>query len=123
VLTRKGVGGEGLTTTEKNKIIADAQEFYTRLAGSLKSGSVPDAVAKAKRTLQTFDWGPADVEKRVVGMFHRGANELAEQASDGQGLSPEDRIITAELSRYVCVLSASVIGLPRFHQLMAEMKA
>jgi hypothetical protein len=122
-LTRKGIGGEELTTTEKNKIITDAREFYTRLAASLKSGSASEAVAKAKRSLQTFDWGPVDIEKRVVGMFHRGANELAENASDGQGLSPEDRIIAAELSRYMCVLSASVLGLPRFRQLLAEMKA
>jgi hypothetical protein len=121
-LTRKGIGGEELTTTEKNKIIGDAREFYDRLSASLKAGSVSEALAKAKRSLQTFDWGPADIEKRVVGMFHRGANELAEQTSDGQGLSPEDRIITAELSRYVCVLSASILGLPRFHQIMAEMK-
>jgi hypothetical protein len=122
-LTRKGIGGEELTTAEKNKVITDAREFYTRLAASLKSGSVSEAVGKAKRSLQTFDWGPVDIEKRVVGMFHRGANELAENASDGQGLSSEDRIIAAELSRYICVLSASVLGLPRFHQLLAEMKA
>jgi hypothetical protein len=122
-LSRKGIGGEDLTTTEKNQIISDAREFYTRLADSIKSGSVQDAVSKAKRSLQTFDWGPVDIEKRVVGMFHRGANDLAEDARGGQGLSSEDRIIAAELSRYMCVLSASLLGLPRFHQLLSEMKA
>ena len=122
-LGRRGRIRGDLTNTEKNIIIADAREFYDSLANGLQRNSVKNSVAEAKRALRSFDWGPPDVEKRVVGVFHRSARELVDRAGEGKALSKDERIISAELGRYICKLSASLHSLPRFNQLLADMKA
>lgn len=121
-LFRKGSSGTNLTDSEKSKIITEAREFYNQLATALEAGSVKNTVSEAKHTLRSFDWGAANAEKRVVGVFHRSARELADKAADGKALSKEERIINAELSRYICSLTTSLHGLPRFKRLLTEMK-
>lgn len=122
-LLRKGSTSQNLTTGEQNTIITDAREFYDNLQNALETNSIKDSVAEAKRTLRSFDWGPPDVEKRVVGIFYRSARELADRAADAKALSNQDRIINAELSRYICRLTVSLHSIPRFHQLLTDMKA
>jgi hypothetical protein len=121
-LLRKGSTSQNLTTSEQNKIITDAREFYDNLQNALKVNSIKDSVTEAKRTLRSFDWGPPDVEKRVVGIFYRSARELADRAADSKALSDQERIINAELSRYLCQLTISLHSIPRFHQLLTDMK-
>lgn len=121
-IARKGTIGIDLINSEKNQIIANAREFYDQLANALKTGSIKNSTAETKRTLQSFDWGPVDAEKRVVGVIHRSAKELADSAADGKGLTKNERIIMAELSRYICSLSTTIHGLPRFNQLFTDMK-
>lgn len=121
-LFRRGGTQIELTTTERNKIISDTREFYDSLATALQAGTLSSTIAEAKRTLRSFDWGPPDVEKRVVGIFYRSARDLVDRAADGKALSKQERIINSALSRYICTLSASVHGLPRFNQLLADMK-
>jgi len=110
-----------LTHSEQNRIISDASTFYDHLAEALKSGSVEEAISEANSALCNFDWGGLDVEKRVVGVFHRSATELRDQAKS-KALTDQQRIISAELSRYICSLTASLHQLPRLRRLLAEMK-
>ncbi|MFX1562960.1 MAG: hypothetical protein ACFFDP_06600 [Promethearchaeota archaeon] len=121
-LLRKGSTGMELIQTEKNSIIQATREFYNHLATALNANSTIKSVGDAKRTLGSFDWGPPDTEKRVVGVFYRSAQELIDRAADGKALSNQERIICAELSNYVCTLSASLNELPRFRKLLADMK-
>jgi len=110
-----------LTHSEQDRIIGAARLFYDHLAMALKSGSVDDAISEANSSLRNFDWGGLDIEKRVVGVFHRSATELRDQAKS-KTLNAQQRIISAELSRYICELTASLHQLPRLRRLLAEMK-
>ncbi|MFX1563385.1 MAG: hypothetical protein ACFFDP_08765 [Promethearchaeota archaeon] len=121
-LLRRGSSGMELTHSEKSRIISDAREFYNRLATALSSGSVSKSVGDIKRTMSSFDWGPADAEKRVIGIFYRSAQELVDRAANGKTISKQERIICAELAQYICVLSASLFTLPRFRKVLADMK-
>lgn len=121
-LLRKGSTSMELVQTEKNKIISDTREFYNHLETALKAGSTTKSIGDAKRTLGSFDWGPPDAEKRVIGVFYRSARELLDRASEGKAISKQERIICAELSNYICTLSASLNNLPRFRKLLADMK-
>jgi hypothetical protein len=121
-LSRKGTLGTELTSRELNEIAGTGSEFYKQLANALKGESVKSSISEAKRGLRSFDWGPADVEKRVVGVIHRSARELVDQATDSKTLSDMDRIIHAELSRYICALASNLQSLPRLNQLLTDMK-
>jgi hypothetical protein len=121
-LLRKGSSSMELTQTEKSIIISDAREFYNRLEASLSADSVTKSLGDAKRTLGSFDWGPPDAEKRVIGVFYRSARELLDRAVDGKAISKQERIICAELSYYISILSTSLNKLPRFRKMLADMK-
>lgn len=121
-LARRGTMGTDLTSRERNQIASASSEFYEQLANTLESNSVKSSISEAKRNLRSFDWGPADVEKRVVGVVHRSARELVDKASDSKTMSDLERIIHAELSRYICNLAANLHSLPRFKQLLTDMK-
>jgi len=121
-LSRRGTLGNDLTSREQNQIAGTASEFYDQLANALQKNSVKASISEAKRGLRAFDWGPADVEKRVVGVIHRSARELVDQATDSKTLSDSERIIHAELSRYLCALTTNLHNLPRFNQLLTDMK-
>ncbi len=121
-LARRGTVGTELTSRERNKIAGTSSEFYEQLDNALKENSVKSSISEAKRNLRSFDWGPADAEKRVVGVIHRSARELVDQATDSKTLSDSERIIHAELSRYICGLAANLHSLPRFNQLLTDMK-
>lgn len=121
-LLRKGSVGTDLTSRESTQFANLASEFYNQLANSLKANSVKTSVNEAKRTLRSFDWGPPDVEKRVVGVIYRSASELIDRASESKTLSDLARIINAELSRYISSLAMHMHSLPRFNQLLTDMK-
>ncbi len=121
-LQRKGTIGNELTSREQNKIVSTASEFYEQLANSLKRKSTKTSINEAKRNLRSFDWGPADTEKRVVGVIHRSARELVDKAADSKTLTDSERIIYAELSRYISALVSNLHDLPRFNQLLTELK-
>ncbi len=121
-LSRKGSLGNELNSRERNKIAGTSSEFYDQLAKALKENSVKSSISDAKRSLRSFDWGPADVEKRVVGVIHRSARELVDQAADGKTLSVLERIIHAELSRYISALATNLHNLPRLNKLLTDMK-
>jgi len=121
-LARKGTLGTELNSRERNKIAQTSSEFYEQLANALSNSSVKSSISEAKRNLRSFDWGPADVEKRVVGVIHRSARELVDQAADSKTLSDLQRIIHTELSRYLCALTMVLHSLPRFNQLLTDMK-
>jgi hypothetical protein len=121
-LLRRGTLGTELTSRERNKIAGTASEFYDQLANVLQKNSVKTSLNEAKRGLRAFDWGPADVEKRVVGVIHRSARELVDQAADSKTLSDLERIIHTELSRYLCALTTNLHILPRLNQLLTDMK-
>ncbi|MFX1539475.1 MAG: hypothetical protein ACFFBX_01665 [Promethearchaeota archaeon] len=121
-LARKGSIGTDLTSRERNKIVSVATEFYDHLSNALKNNSLKPSLNEAKRNLGGFDWGPPDIEKRVVGVIYRSARELVDRATESKTLSDIERIINLELSRYICSLAASLHSLPRFNQLLADMK-
>ncbi|MFX1576009.1 MAG: hypothetical protein ACFFCF_02435 [Promethearchaeota archaeon] len=121
-IARKGTMGTDLTSRERNKIVGTCSEFYDRFNNALKANSVKDTLAEAKRNLRSFDWGPADAEKRVVGVIHRSARELLDKASDSKTLSDMERITNALLCHYICALAADLYGLPRLSQLLTDMK-
>jgi hypothetical protein len=109
-ISRRGSLGTELTSREHN------------LQKALKNNSVKSSLTEAKRNLRSFDWGPATAEKRVIGVIHRSARELVDKAADSKTLSDVERIITAELSRYICALGTNLHNLPRFNQLLTDMK-
>ncbi|MFW9830273.1 MAG: hypothetical protein ACFFD8_00630 [Candidatus Thorarchaeota archaeon] len=121
-LLRKGTIGTELTSRERNKIAGTAIEFYEQLSSALEGNSVEASINEAKRNLRSFDWGPADVEKRVIGVIHRSAKELIDRAVKDKSLSNFERVTNAELSRYICSLAADLHNLPRFTQLLTDMK-
>jgi hypothetical protein len=121
-LLRKGTIGTELTSRESTKIVSIAGEFYEQLANALKAKSVKTSLSEAKRILRSFDWGPPDVEKRVVGVIYRSARELVDRATESKTLSDIERMINAELSRYICALTANLHNLTRFNQLLTDMK-
>ncbi|MFX1508891.1 MAG: hypothetical protein ACFFBR_01165 [Promethearchaeota archaeon] len=121
-LSRRGTLGTELTSREQNKIAEASREFYDQLENALKDNSPKSSLSEAKRNLRSFDWGPADVEKRVVGVIHRSARELVDKAADSKTLSDIERIIQAELSRYISALTSTLHNLPRFNQLLTDMK-
>ncbi len=88
----------------------------------MKRKSTKTSINEAKRNLRSFDWGPADTEKRVVGVIHRSARELVDKAADSKTLTDSERIIYAELSRYISALVSNLHDLPRFNQLLTELK-
>ena len=121
-LLRRGTIGTELTSRENTKIVSIAGEFYEQLANALKADSVKTSLSEAKRILRSFDWGPPDVEKRVVGVIYRSARELVDRATESKTLSERERIINAELSRYICGLTTNLHTLTRFNQLLTDMK-
>jgi hypothetical protein len=121
-LMRRGTIGTELTSRERNKITNVAGEFYDQLSNASKNESVKASLNEAKRNLRSFDWGPPDIEKRVVGVIYRSARELVDRATESKTLSDLERLINAELSRYICSLATSLHSLPRFNQLLADMK-
>jgi hypothetical protein len=121
-ISRRGSLGTELTSREHNRIAETSREFYDHLQKALKNNSVKSSLTEAKRNLRSFDWGPATAEKRVIGVIHRSARELVDKAADSKTLSDVERIITAELSRYICALGTNLHNLPRFNQLLTDMK-
>lgn len=110
-----------LTSAEHRHIISSTQDFYNRLAKSFHSKSISGVISEAKRVFESFDWGPATIEKRVVGLFHRSAKGLLEKSTKTKA-SLQQRIVCAELCRLICDLSATIYKLPRIHEILVQMK-
>ncbi len=110
-----------LTSAEHRHVISLVQDFYNQLAQSFHATSMSGVISEAKHVFKSFDWGPATVEKRVVGLFHRSAKELLEKATNSK-TSRQQRIVYAELCRLVCNLSAAVYKLPRILEILVQMK-
>ncbi|MFX0167908.1 MAG: hypothetical protein ACFE89_01015 [Candidatus Hodarchaeota archaeon] len=121
-LLRRGTMGTELTSRESTKIVTISGEFYEQLANAIRANSVKLSLNEAKRILRSFDWGPPTIEKRVVGVIYRSASELVDRAADSKTISDLERIINAELSRYLCSLTANLHSLPRFNQLLTDLK-
>jgi hypothetical protein len=120
-LFRKSGAISLLTSEEHRQIIRNIQDFYNRLAKSFHAKSITGVISEAKRVFKSFDWGPATVEKRVVGLFHRSAKELLEKSTKTE-TSRQQRIVYAELCRLVCDLTAAVYKLPRIFEILVQMK-
>jgi hypothetical protein len=110
-----------LTSAEHTEIIGNIRDFYNRLAKSFHAKSASSVISEAKRAFESFEWGPANIEKRVVALFHQSAKDLLEKAS--QTTTPRHhKIVYAELCHLICHLSATIYKLPRIYEILIQMK-
>jgi hypothetical protein len=121
-LSKKRPPENFLDASEKERIERAVTRYFTGLEDLLK-GEIPDIedrISDAQIAYQGFEWGGADLEKRVIKRLNQQAEEALRNAQESN--DDERKVIYAEITKLLCKLQLGILAEPRLREILAQMK-
>jgi hypothetical protein len=121
-LSKKRPPENFLDPSEQERIERAVARYFSSLEELFK-GEIPDVedrISDAQIAFQSWDWGGADLEKRVIKRLNQQAEEALQNAQDSN--DPERQVIYAEITKLLSKLQLGILAEPRLREILAQMK-
>jgi hypothetical protein len=121
-LTKKRPPENYLDPSEQERIERAVARYFTGLE-ELLQGEIPnveDRISDAQIAFQSFDWGGADLEKRIIKRLNQQAEESLRNAQESN--DDTRKVIYAEITKLLCKLQLGILAEPRLREILAQMK-
>jgi hypothetical protein len=121
-LSKKRPPENFLDASEQERIERAVARYFTSLEGLL-NGDIPDIedrISDAQIAYQGFEWGGADLEKRIIKRLNQQAEESLQNAQESN--DDERKVIYAEITKLLCKLQLGILAEPRLREILAQMK-
>lgn len=111
-----------LDASEQERIERAVARYFSGLEGLLKDEipDVEDRISDAQIAYQGFEWGGADLEKRIIKRLNQQAEEALQNAQESN--DDTRKIIYAEITKLLCKLQLGILAEPRLREILAQMK-
>ena len=112
-----------LSATEEERVRRVVSKFFEGASVLLNDQeyNLSSIIADSRREFLSFDWGGPDLEKRILKMLQKKAEEHLKKAED-KNIDEIERILESLTAKLICQIENAMLAEPRLRTLLAQMK-